>query len=105
MDAVQFVVIWSKDLHLHFALFLSSIVANGGTISTYTWICIVINFLQMRSPPILPSLHKFPHTLSKDNQVINGNNTSFCDDLEQLEGFGLANKETLGGLLYAFFRR
>ncbi|KAG0047054.1 hypothetical protein BGZ83_007797 [Gryganskiella cystojenkinii] len=79
--------------------------ANGGTISTYTWICIVINFLQMRSPPILPSLHKFPHALSKDNQVINGNNTSFCDDLETLEGFGLANKETLGGLLYAFFRR
>ncbi|KAG0085277.1 hypothetical protein BGZ93_000756 [Podila epicladia] len=79
--------------------------ANGGTISTYTWICIVINFLQMRSPPILPALHKMPHTLSADNQVINGNNTSFCDDLSQLEGFGFANKETLGGLLYAFFRR
>ncbi|KAG0347881.1 hypothetical protein BG004_006677 [Podila humilis] len=79
--------------------------ANGGTISTYTWICIVINFLQMRSPPILPALHKMPHTLSPDNQVINGNNTSFCDDLSQLEGFGFANKETLGGLLYAFFRR
>ncbi|KAF9953871.1 hypothetical protein BGZ72_005092 [Mortierella alpina] len=79
--------------------------ANGGTISTYTWICIVINFLQMRSPPILPKLHQIPHTLSEDNQVINGNNTSFCTDLEQLEGFGLPNKETLGGLLYAFFRR
>ncbi|KAG0257420.1 hypothetical protein DFQ27_005164 [Actinomortierella ambigua] len=79
--------------------------ANGGTISTYTWICIVINFLQMRSPPILPALHKMPHTLAADNQVINGNNTSFCEDLAQLEGFGLANKETLGGLLYAFFRR
>ncbi|KAG0036330.1 hypothetical protein BGZ82_004356 [Podila clonocystis] len=79
--------------------------ANGGTISTYTWICIVINFLQMRSPPILPALHKMPHALSADNQVINGNNTSFCDDLSQLEGFGFANKETLGGLLYAFFRR
>ncbi|KAF9302991.1 hypothetical protein BGZ74_004509 [Mortierella antarctica] len=79
--------------------------ANGGTISTYTWICIVINFLQMRSPPILPALHKMPHTLSADNQVINGNNTSFYDDLSQLEGFGFANKETLGGLLYAFFRR
>ncbi|KAF9117098.1 hypothetical protein BGX27_003560 [Mortierella sp. AM989] len=79
--------------------------ANGGTISTYTWICIVINFLQMRSPPILPKLHKIPHTLSDDNQVINGNNTSFCQDLDQLEGFGLPNKETLGGLLYAFFRR
>ncbi|KAF9154612.1 hypothetical protein BG015_000447 [Linnemannia schmuckeri] len=79
--------------------------ANGGTISTYTWICIVINFLQMRSPPILPVLHKLPHTLSDDNQVINGNNTSFCDDIESLEGFGFPNKETLGGLLYAFFRR
>ncbi|KAF9925106.1 hypothetical protein FBU30_005065 [Linnemannia zychae] len=79
--------------------------ANGGTISTYTWICIVINFLQMRSPPILPKLHKIPHTLADDNQVINGNNTSFCDDIESLEGFGFPNKETLGGLLYAFFRR
>ncbi|KAF9132207.1 hypothetical protein BGW39_000642 [Mortierella sp. 14UC] len=79
--------------------------ANGGTISTYTWICIVINFLQMRSPPILPILHKISHTLSDDNQVINGNNTSFCDDIESLEGFGFPNKETLGGLLYAFFRR
>ncbi|KAG0294520.1 hypothetical protein BGZ98_001743 [Dissophora globulifera] len=79
--------------------------ANGGTISTYTWICIVINFLQMRSPPILPKLHKMPHTLSEDNQAINGNNTSFCQDLAELEGFGLPNKETLGGLLYAFFRR
>ncbi|KAG0369749.1 hypothetical protein BC939DRAFT_506283 [Gamsiella multidivaricata] len=79
--------------------------ANGGTISTYTWICIVINFLQMRSPPILPKLHKIPHALSEDNQVVNGNNTSFCQDLESLEGFGLPNKETLGGLLYAFFRR
>ncbi|KAF9186695.1 hypothetical protein BGZ50_002357 [Haplosporangium sp. Z 11] len=79
--------------------------ANGGTISTYTWICIVINFLQMRSPPILPKLQKMPHILSQDNQVIHGNNTSFCQDLEELEGFGLPNKETLGGLLYAFFRR
>ncbi|KAG0355695.1 hypothetical protein BG005_005372 [Podila minutissima] len=79
--------------------------ANGGTISTYTWICIVINFLQMRSPPILPALHDMPHTLSAENQVINGNNTSFCEDLSKLEGFGYANKETLGGLLYAFFRR
>jgi len=65
----------------------------------------VINFLQMRSPPILPSLHNMSHDLSPDNQVINGNNTSFFSDLSQLEGFGLANKESLGGLLYAFFRK
>ncbi|KAF9945089.1 hypothetical protein BGZ70_004048 [Mortierella alpina] len=79
--------------------------ANGGTISTYTWICMVINFLQMRSPPILPTLHDLPHELSPDNQVINGNNTSFFSDLSQLEGFGSSNKESLGGLLYAFFRK
>ncbi|KAF9365325.1 hypothetical protein BGX34_010451 [Mortierella sp. NVP85] len=79
--------------------------ANGGTISTYTWICMVINFLQMRSPPILPALHDMPHELSIDNQVINGNNTSFFSDLSQLEGFGRDNKESLGGLLYAFFRK
>ncbi|KAF9956740.1 hypothetical protein BGZ72_002533 [Mortierella alpina] len=79
--------------------------ANGGTISTYTWICMVINFLQMRSPPILPTLHDMPHELSPDNQVINGNNTSFFSDLSQLEGFGSSNKESLGGLLYAFFRK
>ncbi|KAF9291756.1 hypothetical protein BGZ68_002475 [Mortierella alpina] len=79
--------------------------ANGGTISTYTWICMVINFLQMRSPPILPTLHDLPHELSPDNQVINGNNTSFFSDLSQLEGFGSTNKESLGGLLYAFFRK
>ncbi|KAF9581036.1 hypothetical protein BGW38_002097, partial [Lunasporangiospora selenospora] len=79
--------------------------ANGGTISTYTWICIALNFLQMRSPPILPSLHDMEHILADDNEVINGNNTSFCEDLSRMEGFGLANKESLGGLLYAFFRR
>ncbi|KAG0248260.1 hypothetical protein BG011_000267 [Mortierella polycephala] len=79
--------------------------ANGGTISTYTWICMVINFLQMRSPPILPSLHDIPHELSPDNQIINGNNTSFFSDLSRLEGFGRANKESLSGLLYAFFRK
>jgi len=65
----------------------------------------VINFLQMRSPPILPTLHDLPHELSPDNQVINGNNTSFFSDLSQLEGFGSSNKESLGGLLYAFFRK
>ncbi|KAF9190901.1 hypothetical protein BGZ49_003593 [Haplosporangium sp. Z 27] len=45
------------------------------------------------------------HELSPDNQVINGNNTSFFSDLSVLEGFGRANKESLGGLLYAFFRK
>lgn len=65
----------------------------------------VINFLQTRNPPILPNLHEIPHTLSNDNVQINGMNSSFCDDLSRLVGFGRSNHESLGGLLYAFFRK
>ncbi|RUS19786.1 hypothetical protein BC937DRAFT_86911 [Endogone sp. FLAS-F59071] len=79
--------------------------AKGGTLSTYTWTCMIINFLQMRQPPILPALHLLPHELHDDNIVIYGLNSSFFDDVEALQGFGEKNKESLGGLLFAFFRR
>jgi DNA polymerase sigma len=89
---------WAKQRQLNDA-------ASGGTLSTYTWTCMVINFLQTRYPPILPNLHEIPHTLSNDNVQINGMNSSFCDDLSKLVGFGRSNHESLGGLLYAFFRK
>ncbi|ORY93795.1 hypothetical protein BCR43DRAFT_461104 [Syncephalastrum racemosum] len=81
---------WTKQRRLNDA-------ANGGTLSTYTWTCMIINFLQMREPPVLPVLH----------QLVPGEPDSdlFCDDVESLKGFGEANNETLGGLLFAFFRR
>ncbi|KAL0087020.1 hypothetical protein F4703DRAFT_1850012 [Phycomyces blakesleeanus] len=72
------------------------IVAHGGTLSTYTWTCIVINFLQMRQPPILPVLHQ----LKKDSS-----SELFFSNIEKLHGYGEANHESLGGLLFAFFRR
>jgi DNA polymerase sigma len=65
----------------------------------------IIHFLQTRYPPILPALHQIPHRLSKDNVQISGNNSSFCEDLNQLRGYGRQNHESLGGLLYAFFRK
>ncbi|TLD21590.1 putative acetate kinase [Venturia nashicola] len=73
----------------------------GGTLSSYTWTCMVMNFLQTRDPPILPALHQLPHKewLAKD-----GTDTGFNDDLEKLKGFGSANKETIGELLFYFFR-
>ncbi|PHZ15376.1 Nucleotidyltransferase [Rhizopus microsporus ATCC 52813] len=95
---ILFIKHWAKQRNINDA-------AQGGTISTYTWVCMAINFLQTRQPPILPSLHEMPHSLSEDNQVIHGLNTSFCDNPDQLRGYGRANRETLGGLLYAFFRR
>ncbi|CAZ79497.1 unnamed protein product [Tuber melanosporum] len=76
--------------------------AGGGTLSSYTWICMILNFLQTRDPPILPALHQRPH---KKRPPINGVDISFDDDIETLKGFGHNNKETLGELLFAFFKK
>lgn len=57
----------------------------------------IINFLQQREPPILPVLHQM-HNEGKEEDY-------FFNDLDQLRGFGSENYESLGGLLFAFFRR
>ncbi|KAK2737789.1 hypothetical protein FQN55_000900 [Onygenales sp. PD_40] len=75
--------------------------ALGGTLSSYTWICLIINFLQTRSPPILPSLQKRRVELQKGTD---GSGSTFDDDLEKLVGFGRENKASLGALLFEFFR-
>ncbi|KAK7526803.1 uncharacterized protein IWZ02DRAFT_182543 [Phyllosticta citriasiana] len=75
--------------------------ALGGTLSSYTWICMVLNFLQTRNPPILPSLHLMPF---EKHPTETGEESGFFDDLDQIRGFGEANKETLGQLLFHFFR-
>ncbi|KAI8062129.1 hypothetical protein BC940DRAFT_309599 [Gongronella butleri] len=80
---------WTKQRVLNDA-------ANGGTLSTYTWNCMIIHFLQMRQPPILPVLHQLKGDDEKE---------LFCADADKLRGFGDANRESLGGLLFAFFRR
>ena len=76
--------------------------ALGGTLSSYTWICMIINFLQTRNPKILPSLHKRPHQRRVDSD---GKTSAFADDIESLRGFGKDNQETIGELLFHFFRR
>ncbi|CEP12885.1 hypothetical protein [Parasitella parasitica] len=81
---------WTKQRLLNDA-------ANGGTLSSYTWTCMIINFLQQRQPPILPVLHEIEHEGKTEDY--------FFSDVEKLRDFGLANKESLGGLLFAFFRR
>ena len=70
--------------------------------SSYTWICLILNFLQTRNPPILPSLHKKPHLRKAD---VHGKIKAFDDDIDKLRGFGYQNTETLGELLFHFFRR
>jgi len=85
---------WAKSRLLNDA-------AGGGTLTSYTWILMVINFLQTRDPPILPSLQKLPHR----QRMSNGIDVGFYDDISKLKDFGAKNVETLGGLLYAFFVR
>ncbi|KAF2126124.1 hypothetical protein P153DRAFT_323182 [Dothidotthia symphoricarpi CBS 119687] len=75
----------------------------GGTISSYTWICMIINFLQTRNPPILPALHNLPHR-EIDKATGKPSLSSFADDLDKLRGFGEKNNESLGQLLFEFFR-
>ena len=75
--------------------------ALGGTLSSYTWICMIINFLQTRQPPILPALHQIPHQRSKQTY---GTESTFADDLNILHDYGKDNKETLAQLLFHFFR-
>lgn len=73
----------------------------GGTLSSYTWICLIINFLQTRDPPILPSLQARPH---KKRITPEGLMCSFDDDLNALSNYGKKNKQSLGELLFQFFR-
>ena len=62
----------------------------------------ILSFLQTRNPPILPSLHKRPHQRCQNAK---GQLSPFADDLNTLRGFGHSNKETMGELLFHFFRR
>lgn len=61
----------------------------------------IINFLQTRTPAVLPCLHNRPHQrrIRPDGKV-----SFFADDVESLRDFGKPNKETLGQLLFHFFR-
>jgi hypothetical protein len=61
----------------------------------------ILNFLQTRDPPILPSLQKMSG--SRSTQA-NGQPSVFADNLEELRGFGKGNHESLGQLIFHFFR-
>ncbi|KAL2198397.1 hypothetical protein P885DRAFT_76003 [Corynascus similis CBS 632.67] len=75
--------------------------AFGGTLSSYTWICMIIAFLQLREPPVLPALHQ-RHNLKSVKP--DGTRSEFADDIPKLRGFGAKNKDSLAALLFQFFR-
>lgn len=61
----------------------------------------IVNFLQTRDPPVLPALQQYPHLPQK---TMEGLNVSYMADLEQVRGFGDKNQDSLGKLLYDFFK-
>ncbi|ETI23471.1 hypothetical protein G647_05273 [Cladophialophora carrionii CBS 160.54] len=75
--------------------------ALGGTLSSYTWICLALNFLQTRDPPILPTLQQQPNLQVKE---VAGVNVSFDRNVEAYKDYGSRNKSSLGELLFHFFR-
>lgn len=105
-------------------ILIDLIAARGATLSSYTWTLIVINFLQQRNPPILPSLQEIYHeSKSKSREchqlssssnllathqscqttIIENIDTSFFDDMTSLSHFGARNNETIQELFYSFF--
>ncbi|KAJ2662886.1 hypothetical protein IWW48_001594 [Coemansia sp. RSA 1200] len=89
---------WTKTRELNDAAF-------GGTLSPYAWVNLALHFLQTRSPPILPVLHPPSRSLNALQSMHDeAPDLSFNDNIHALRGFGLANTESLGFLLYAFFR-
>ncbi len=75
--------------------------ALGGTLSSYTWLCLALNFLQTRDPPILPTLQQQPNLKPRE---VAGVNVSFDRSLDAYKDFGKRNQSSLGQLLFQFFR-
>jgi DNA polymerase sigma len=75
----------------------------SGTLSSYAFLLMIVNFLQMRQPPVLPCLQRLAEQ-QPNRKVVDGFDCTYFTDIIQLRGFGSANKESVGELLAAFFR-
>ncbi|XP_062224265.1 UTP:RNA uridylyltransferase 1-like isoform X2 [Phragmites australis] len=72
-----------------------------GTLSSYAYVLMCINFLQLREPKILPCLQAMEPTYTLN---VDGTKCTYFDEVHQLHDFGAENKESIAQLLWAFFR-
>ncbi|KAJ1277617.1 hypothetical protein BS78_04G017100 [Paspalum vaginatum] len=72
-----------------------------GTLSSYAYVLMCINFLQLREPKILPCLQAMEptYTLTTD-----GTECAYFDKVDQLQDFGAENKDSIAELLWGFFQ-
>ncbi|KAJ3324871.1 hypothetical protein HDU93_002706, partial [Gonapodya sp. JEL0774] len=95
---------WAKRRQLNDA-------AMGGTLSSYCWVMMAVNYLQLLSPPILPSLQVYrapdldPEATNPSTSIVDGVDTTFFTDVEHLQGFGEDNPASAASLLYGFFKK
>ena len=61
----------------------------------------IINFLQTRDPPILPTLQ---HQTGVAAHVIDGLNVAFDKNIDNYKDFGKRNTASIGSLLFRFFQ-
>lgn len=71
-----------------------------GTLSSYAYVLMCINFLQLREPKILPCLQAMEPTYT---MVVDDTECAYFDEVHQLHDFGAENKESISELLWAFF--
>ncbi|PUZ73795.1 hypothetical protein GQ55_1G016100 [Panicum hallii var. hallii] len=71
-----------------------------GTLSSYAYVLMCINFLQLREPKILPCLQAMEQTYTMN---VDGTECAYFDEVHQLQYFGAENKEGIAELLWAFF--
>ncbi|KAJ3059861.1 hypothetical protein HDU98_004114, partial [Podochytrium sp. JEL0797] len=118
---VTIIKYWAKQRALNDA-------AKGGTLSSYCWVIMCINFLQTRTPPILPSLQQIyldklasastppspsspsPSTTittppaAIETTIIEGVDCSFEHDIAPYTIRAKLNTSSLAALVYGFFR-
>ncbi|ORX82780.1 hypothetical protein BCR32DRAFT_267420 [Anaeromyces robustus] len=76
-----------------------------GTLSSYCFILMIIHFLQIRKPPVLPNLQKIYLNNFKEYEYIDGFNVSFFGDINNLHKYwNSENNESLGELIVDFFK-
>ncbi|PIN04400.1 Polynucleotide adenylyltransferase [Handroanthus impetiginosus] len=71
-----------------------------GTLSSYAYALMCINFLQQQRPAILPCLQKMETTYST---IASNIECSYFDQVEKLQHFGVENGESIAQLVWGFF--
>lgn len=83
---------------------------SRGTLSSFSLLLMLINFLQKRTPPILPSLQDLALELNEPLVYCQGADVRFVSDKATINSEmnrinrGAPNEESVGELLHGFFR-